>query len=149
MRERRRFLKLLGKGSVVTAFLVQAAGALRAFVPNVLYEPPRQFKIGRPEDFPEGTTFLPEHRLFVFRRGNDFSVVSAVCTHLGCTVQWRGGEENFDCPCHGSIFNKDGNVVGGPAPRALPWYSLDKLPDGQLLVKTDEPVPATYKFQIA
>lgn len=44
----------------------------------------------------------------------------AVCTHLGCIVKWDGTKQQLVCPCHAAIFDSNGNVVGGPAPRPLP-----------------------------
>ena len=55
-------------------------------------------------------------------RDDDGSVtmVSAVCTHMGCLVDWNKAERTWDCPCHGSRFKPDGAVIGGPAETPLP-----------------------------
>jgi glycine/D-amino acid oxidase-like deaminating enzyme/nitrite reductase/ring-hydroxylating ferredoxin subunit len=51
---------------------------------------------------------------------NQLHVVSAVCTHMKCIVNWNNLEKSWDCPCHGSRFNCKGEVIEGPAISDLP-----------------------------
>ncbi|MFQ5924106.1 MAG: ubiquinol-cytochrome c reductase iron-sulfur subunit, partial [Anaerolineales bacterium] len=59
------------------------------------------------------------------------------CTHLGCTVPWRPLEDQFNCPCHSSLFDRVGNVTGGPAPRPMDLFSVT-IVDGKLIVNRGE-----------
>ena len=52
--------------------------------------------------------------------GGELHLMSARCTHMGCTVAWNPGASTFDCPCHGSRYGPEGQVVNGPAARPLP-----------------------------
>ena len=123
--DRRDFLLKLGTGAGVAALTAQAAASLRSLVPNVSYDSPTTVKLGLPADFPDGIKFLPDERLFVFRDGKTFHAISAVCTHLGCIVRWNDTEKTWDCPCHGSRFDRFGHVMNGPANRDLPAISAN------------------------
>jgi glycine/D-amino acid oxidase-like deaminating enzyme/nitrite reductase/ring-hydroxylating ferredoxin subunit len=50
---------------------------------------------------------------------NQLHVVSSICTHMGCVVHWNHAEKSWDCPCHGSRFSIDGQVLEGPAIKSL------------------------------
>jgi Rieske Fe-S protein len=52
--------------------------------------------------------------------GGALTLLSAVCTHMGCLVGWNAAERTWDCPCHGSRFTTSGDVIGGPAESPLP-----------------------------
>lgn len=55
--------------------------------------------------------------VWIIRKGHDLTVFSAVCSHLGCTI--NEAVDGFICPCHGSAWNALGKKIGGPAPRNL------------------------------
>ena len=61
------------------------------------------------------------------------TVFSPICPHLGCGYRWDSQDRQFKCPCHGSIYDIDGKVKGGPAPRPLDTLPA-RVENGQLLV---------------
>ena len=143
---RRAFFQLsLGWLAGLFAFGASAVAAVRFLVPNVLFEPSELFKADKPEDYPDGSvTFLEDERVFLIRKGNTFRCLSAVCTHLGCTV--NRAENGFHCPCHGSVFDDQGTVKGGPAPRALTWFLVTLSKDGRLLIDKGQPTAPEQYF---
>ena len=66
--------------------------------------------------------------------GQDYQVMSNVCTHLGCRVRWIAEKQGFYCPCHNGVFAKDGSVVSGPPPRPLDRFE-NKVEEGILYIK--------------
>ena len=114
----------------------------RFMFPNVLVEPPTQFKIGIPSDYPLGTVSTKStaaRGIWVvhteqYKGLNSIYALASVCTHLGCTPSWLEGEQKFKCPCHGSGFYVTGINFEGPAPRPLERVGLRVAPDGSLEV---------------
>lgn len=63
------------------------------------------------------------------------------CPHLGCTVPWVGPPDSpraFQCPCHGSMYNYEGERTGGPAPRPMDYMAVTVEADGTVMVNTGD-----------
>lgn len=119
---RRKFLGLCLGG------LAALAAAAVAF-PVFRYLAPRSGKVTSGKvTFPEKDLLEGEAKFFEFagssavlvrKQGGSLIALSAVCTHLGCIVQWEKDKQNFLCPCHGGRFNSEGLVTSGPPPKPL------------------------------
>jgi cytochrome b6-f complex iron-sulfur subunit len=129
------------------AFSAASAAALAAtgrfMFPNVLNEPPQQFKAGFPNEYGVGVDerWKEKYGVWLVRTTEDieqhasgFYSLSVTCTHLGCTPNYLSAENKFKCPCHGSGFRITGVNFEGPAPRPLERTRIVLAEDGQILV---------------
>jgi cytochrome b6-f complex iron-sulfur subunit len=129
------------------AFSAASAAALAAtgrfMFPNVLNEPPQQFKAGFPNEYGMGVDerWKEKFAIWLVRTPEDvdlhvsgFYAIVTVCTHLGCTPNYLAAENKFKCPCHGSGFRTSGVNFEGPAPRPLERARVVLADDGQILV---------------
>ena len=138
---RKEFLTLAAWGCFLSGVAGSLLAVLRYFLPNVTYDPPTVFKIGKPEEYSAGVVderWKKKHRIWVIRdtpaQGGGLFVIFARCTHLGCTPNWLEGQGKFKCPCHGSGFRRAGINFEGPAPRPLERCRLALADDGQIQV---------------
>ncbi|MBM4169810.1 MAG: ubiquinol-cytochrome c reductase iron-sulfur subunit [Ignavibacteria bacterium] len=161
---RRDFLNKLGLASVAALLAGHVFTWVRSLFPNVTYGQLRRVKIGHPHEIPEGIMFFNDLKLYVYRDRETFHAISAVCTHLGCTVnhtklarpktvEIEGKsvviDSEFHCPCHGSKFYGDGMNYEGPAPRPLEWVRLEIAPeDGKLVADLDQRVERNSKLTV-
>ncbi len=138
---RRDFLGLAAWWSAAAALLFGFFGALRLPKAAVLPSPAKKFKVTLPPSLASAQPYLPAGRsVALVKEGNNVHAISRICTHLGCIV--KPSDTGFDCPCHGSKFAKDGAVIKGPAPKALPWLEVKHLGGDNFIVDEGKNVPA-------
>lgn len=100
---------------------------LRPGKKNLKDNPAINVKIaGNVEDFPVNSVTPDRVNKFYLVRSEDggFLALSLICSHLGCSVLWDKTKDQFICPCHSSAFDKLGNVINSPAPRALDYFPV-------------------------
>lgn len=93
--------------------------------------------VGAVEDFArDSVTPFPTERFFLVRFADGgFLALYTKCTHLACVVNWEGKEARFVCPCHGSQFDREGEVLNPPAPRPLDRFAI-RFDRGRVIVDT-------------
>jgi cytochrome b6-f complex iron-sulfur subunit len=119
---RRKFL------AVCLGFVGAAAAGLVSY-PVLSYLAPRKGVINKTKvdipsaEVPEGGAKFFEYdglsAVVIRKKGGAVIAFSAVCTHLGCIVQWQKEQERFLCPCHAGLYSADGTVISGPPPKPL------------------------------
>lgn len=119
---RRKFLGLLTGIPVALGIGTTLLLAGGAFYPSTTLRPIPPKMVVAKEDEMDGK---PKEIVYdgipaiLFKNGGEYKAFSRVCTHLGCTVMWNESEKQFECPCHGGVFDENGNVVLGPPPKPL------------------------------
>jgi menaquinol-cytochrome c reductase iron-sulfur subunit len=156
-RTRREFFAWVGAGLIGLAGAAASVPLVGAFFST----PPRRERawhaVGTIDDFPVDETVKVEfsdpdavpwagpaaqNAAWLRRTGEEsFTCFSIYCTHTGCPVSWRSGANLFICPCHGGVFDREGDVVAGPP--ETPLVRLDvRLRDDQVEILAT-PVPVT------
>ncbi|MEW6233792.1 MAG: ubiquinol-cytochrome c reductase iron-sulfur subunit [Candidatus Omnitrophota bacterium] len=144
---RRDWLGLAGFWSAGLAILGSIAGMAQLPKPRVTPEASSKVRIGNPSEFMPGSEkILSQNNLRVVSTSQGIAAMSLACTHLGCIVQ--PSQDGYICPCHGSEFDPNGNVTGGPAPRPLKWIQVSQAADGELIVDMAVEVQAGQFYQI-
>lgn len=146
---RRRFCQVSGASACALACAGAGVLSLDFLRPRALFEPPTRFEAGRPETLAVGSVLTDElHHVFVERVAGGYRALSSVCTHLGCITRYVPDENVIACPCHGSRFGLDGEVLEGPAPRPLRCLRMVLSERGEILVDTAVEVPPGTTFKL-
>jgi cytochrome b6-f complex iron-sulfur subunit len=133
---RRDFIKLSIKFLFGVGGLLGLGGLVRFLGYQSDPGPPSEYDLGDAAKYPVGSrTVRADIPAVIYNRAGEITAYSLTCTHLGCTVEEDG--EVFACPCHGSRFNIDGEVLKGPAQKPLRCLEVELLEDFTLRLYTD------------
>lgn len=130
---RRDFLSLVLKGGISALLLGFIAPALAYIWPVIRRGPLKdRVKVCNVDELPVWgvkKVVISGSAVLVIRTPKGFKALSAICTHLGCIVNWNGQKKEIECPCHAGFFDVDGKVISGPPPKALPSYTVQVVGD--------------------
>jgi cytochrome b6-f complex iron-sulfur subunit len=143
---RRNFLAFAGWGTMLIISIQAAIAFIVFFWPRKLGTFGGPVSAGAPADFQVGDVkYFVEGKFYMSRLEEGFIALYQRCVHLGCTVPWRPEFEwpyqgqivkgLFRCPCHGSTYLRNGQIIFGPAPRPLDYMQIT-LQGGRLVVNT-------------
>jgi succinate dehydrogenase / fumarate reductase iron-sulfur subunit len=148
--DRATFLRHAGVAVLGAAAVVTLGGvaAVTAVAPTPAESTARWMPLAKLGDLPAGqvTTVMLNYQVqrgiytesvsqpvLISRLTDEIVCYKTACSHLGCTVRWDGRSDQFRCACHGGAFDRVGNVIAGPPPRAMDRYE-SKIDSDQLMV---------------
>ena len=133
---RRDFLKLSARGLLGLSGILGLGGLIRFLSYEPDPPPPARFEIGPVETYPlDSRTVVPSVPAVLFHTRDGFRAISLVCSHLGCTVESKA--DSFSCPCHGSQYDREGNVTKGPAASPLQKLKVEVTKDNKVIIYRD------------
>jgi cytochrome b6-f complex iron-sulfur subunit len=136
---RRGFLGLAWTGSMAVLTGQAAVAVLNFLRPVSTGGFGGEVFAGRIEEFTiNSVNRILAGRFFIVRNESGLLALWQKCTHLGCAVPWVEEEGQFHCPCHGSLFSREGEVLGGPAPRPMDTFPVS-IRSGDVWVDTSKP----------
>jgi len=124
---RRDLFERFGWAGLTALLVASVPGLLRFLRPAAGRGGGALVDVGAPRDFETtlvATRWVARHGLWVVNRDGRLFALEARCTHLGCTPRWEPDLGVFRCPCHGSRFSPEGEVLTGPATRPLARFAL-------------------------
>jgi cytochrome b6-f complex iron-sulfur subunit len=90
-----------------------------------------------PESVTEGAVIeVSAARSYLTDVNDDIRGLSWKCSHLGCKVSFCDSSGQFECPCHGSVFNRAGDLLSGPSPRGMDEHPVEVGADGLIYIDT-------------
>ncbi len=141
---RRAFLKLIGWIWAIPVWMM-----LRQVAQFIGQSPPAPnpmvFALGMPQSLLSLPAPFERARIFLQKDDDGYYALDNVCTHLGCLIHPQP-DGTFACPCHGSRYTADGQVIRGPAVRPLPYLELHWDNVGQLVVDRSKKVTSAFRL---
>jgi cytochrome b6-f complex iron-sulfur subunit len=142
---RRKLLRWVGWTTILVILGELAAAFLPFFWPRKVGAFGGTIAAGTVNDYQVGEVKkIVEGKFYLSRVPEGFLALWQKCPHLGCTVPWQANDRSedsiaaagrFNCPCHGSIYDRYGQIITGPAPRPMDAFPLS-VRDGRIFVET-------------
>jgi Rieske Fe-S protein len=136
--QRRSFLRSALTLLLATAGAMIAWGTARFSLFGTAKERVREIPADLLEKLPPGEPLhVPNAGAWLFRavNGSEILALDDRCPHLGCRPRWNEEAQLYQCPCHGSEFDREGNLKRGPAARGMSRLGIDRNGEDRILLR--------------